>query len=416
MEIFARRESAVRSYCRTFPAVFTRARGVRMEDENGRSYLDFLSGAGALNYGHNPPELKAALVDYLTGDGVVHSLDLMTAAKGDFLEQLERRILEPRGLDHRVQFTGPTGTNAIEAALKAARRATGRRTVLRLRGGFHGMTLGALAMTDNPYHRDAAGVPLPDSRLMPFEGDPADDGDGGFATLASWLERAPAAELPAAVLIETVQGEGGVRPASDAWLARLADLLAAHGVLWIADEVQVGCGRTGTFFSFESCGRTPDLVVLSKSISGYGLPLALVLLRPELDGWRPGEHNGTFRGHNPAFVTGAEALRRFWSDDTFERSIRAKGAHARARLERIAAAHPGICGPPRGRGLILGLPFRDAELAARVSAAAFEHGLIIERSGPADEVVKLLPPLVISESDLDEGIDILAAALAEATA
>ncbi len=421
MQPFDRLESEVRSYCRSFPALFTTARGATLTDAEGRTWLDFFAGAGALNYGHNPPEVKAALLDYLASDGITHALDLHTTAKAAFLESLHARVLAPRGLDHKVMFPGPTGTNAVEAALKLARKATGRTEVLSFSNGFHGMTLGALSVTGNRTKRRGAGVPLAFTSAVPFEGELGDGcatctrGAGERCCTLDVLERALAnpssgTDLPAAVIVEAVQGEGGARAASAAWLREVRAITRRHGVLLILDDIQAGCGRTGDFFSFEEAGIVPDLITLSKSLSGMGLPLAVVLVRPELDVFAPGEHNGTFRGFNPAFVTARAALETWWQGDALSRHVRARSAQARARLEAMAT---GRRARVTGRGLMLGLRFDDPAVATAASRAAFERGLLIETAGPRDEVVKLLPPLTITEEELAEGLDLLAEALSE---
>ncbi|HEX2077629.1 MAG TPA: diaminobutyrate--2-oxoglutarate transaminase [Longimicrobium sp.] len=406
METFDRMESAVRSYCRSFPVVFTSATGATLTDEDGREYLDFFSGAGALNYGHNPPRMREAMIEYLRADGVMHSLDLATAAKRRFLERFDEVILRPRGMSYRVQFPGPTGTNAVEAALKLARKATGRQTVACFANGYHGMTLGALAVTGNAAKRRGAGVPLSHAFPLPFDRDlgPGTDSLEYFEQLLD--NTGSGMELPAAVIVETVQAEGGVKVAGAPWLVRLERIAREHGIVLIVDDIQVGCGRTGRFFSFEEAGIRPDIVCLSKSISGNGLPLALVLIRPDLDVWAPGEHNGTFRGNNLAFVTAAEALS-FWVDDTLSRDVARKGARVHERLGGMAARFPEARAHVRGRGLIQGL-FCDAPgLAGEVSAGAFARGLIVETAGPGDEVLKLLPPLTVRDDELERALDIV---------
>ena len=307
MKTFNRIESNVRSYCRSFPTVFTRASGATLVGEDGRRYLDFLSGAGTLNYGHNNPRIKARLLEYLESDGIVHGLDMATVAKREFLERFEQTILLPRGLSYKVQFTGPTGANAVEAALKIARNVTGRSNIVAFTNGFHGVTLGAVAATANSHYRDAAGLPPSGTSFVPY------DGYLGDLDTTEYLDRvltdgSSGVDHPAAVIVETVQGEGGVNVATAAWLRRLEAVCRRHDVLLIVDDIQAGCGRTGTFFSFEDAGIRPDLVTLSKSLSGYGMPMSVVLMRPELDQWKPGEHNGTFRGNNLAFVTATPAL------------------------------------------------------------------------------------------------------------
>lgn len=415
MQTFASLESEVRTYSRAFPTVFGRAVGSELFDEDGRRYLDFFSGAGALNYGHNNPRFKQRIKDYLDADGVTHSLDMATAAKREFLQRFQRTILAPRGLCHKVQFAGPTGTNAVEAAIKLARKATGRTNVVFFTNAFHGMTLGSLAVTGNSAKRAGAGVPLAHAVPVPFEGY-LGGGEDSLRYLEAFLEDSSSGlDRPAAVILETIQAEGGVNVASVEWLHRLAELLRRHGILLIVDEIQTGCGRTGTFFSFEHAGLQPDLITLSKSISGFGLPMALVLIEPKLDVWAPGEHNGTFRGNNLAFITGAEALS-YWEDDNLARDVLRKSDLARRRLEEIAARYPETGASVRGRGLLLGLDLRTRGLGDEVSQAAFRRGLLIEAVGPRDNVLKLLPPLVISDAELLEGLDILEDALAEVLA
>jgi len=409
MQIIERYESEVRGYCRAFPTVFTSARGGYLTDVDGRRYLDFFAGAGVLSYGHNHPRLKERLIEYLSEDHVVHALDMATVAKERFLERFQEVILEPRGLDYKVQFPGPTGTNAVEAALKLARKVTGRERVVFFTNGFHGMTLGSLAVTGNRMKRSGAGVPLSGATPVPFDGYL----DGSFDSLdyleAMLSDTSSGLDKPAAVILETIQAEGGVNVASMDWLRRLAEMLERHGVLLIVDDIQVGCGRTGPFFSFEDAEIEPDIVCLSKALSGYGLPLAVVLLKPEHDVWTPGEHNGTFRGHNPAFVTATAALD-FWEGEGLRPATEAKAARVEKRLETLAERHPKLIRDVRGRGLIQGVEMVEG-LAEKVSRECFERGLVIETAGPASEVLKLLPPLTLSKAELDAGLDIIAAAL-----
>ncbi|WP_405059931.1 diaminobutyrate--2-oxoglutarate transaminase [Kribbella sp. NBC_01505] len=402
-------ESEVRVYSRSWPDMFTRASGDRIHTADGSVYLDFFMGAGALNYGHANPLLKAPLIDYLNADGIVHSLDMMTEAKSDFLRSFQDLVLGPRDLDYKVQFTGPTGTNAVEAALKLARKVTGRETVVAFTRSFHGVSLGALAVTANADKRAGAGVPLDHVLRIPYDGF-GQHGVCGLDLLDDLIgDPGSGISLPAAVIVETVQGEGGVNIAGVAWLQRLAALCRRWDILLVVDDIQAGCGRTGGFFSFEAAGITPDIVCLSKSISGYGLPMALTLFRRELDVWSPGEHNGTFRGSNPAFVTATAALRTYWSDDLLSKEIAAKSELVSEYLTAICARHPGVV--HRGRGLFWGLEFDEPGLARRVSAAAYQDGLLVETSGPDDEVVKLLPSLLISAADLRAGLGILGSAI-----
>src|SRR4051812_12497396 len=282
---FERLESEVRSYSRSFPTVFRRAVGSRLVDEAGREYLDFFAGAGALNYGHNHPVLKRALIEYLLADGITHGLDMATSAKREFLEAFDEIILRPRGLAYKLQFPGPGGANAVEAALKLARKVTGRTGVVGFGGSFHGMTLGALAVTGSAGPRASAHVPLRDATILPFEGPLDAYGD----------------TPPAAFIVETVQGEGGVNVTGAEWLRALERLARELGALLIVDDIQAGCERCGSFFSLGGGGLGPAMVALPKPPGGFALPLALTLIRPDLDVWSPGEHNGTFRGLNLAF-------------------------------------------------------------------------------------------------------------------
>ncbi|CAM5189714.1 Diaminobutyrate--2-oxoglutarate transaminase OS=Castellaniella defragrans OX=75697 GN=HNR28_000827 PE=3 SV=1 [Castellaniella defragrans] len=408
LKIFDRMESEVRGYIRSFPVIFSKARGSELFDEDGRRYIDFFSGAGTLNYGHNNPVLRERLVDYLESGGVVHGLDMATSAKKYFLQTLDRLILKPRGLDYKAQFTGPTGTNAVEAALKLVRQVKGRQNVIAFTHGFHGVSGGSLAATANRKFRQAAGMALGNTTFMPFDGYFGPD-----VNTMAYLERMlddPSSGLdrPAAVIVETVQGEGGVNVASQRWLRELERLCRRHDMLLVVDDIQVGCGRTGRFFSFEASGITPDVVTLSKSLSGFGLPMSLVLFRPELDIWEPGAHSGTFRGNNLAFVTASQAMESYWTDSALSERVAAHERRVRDWLENLVHSCRDADLAVRGRGLIQGLvtPPGD-EVAGRIARRAFEQGLVIETSGARDEVIKVLPALTISQELLEQGLEIL---------
>ncbi|MCY0938225.1 diaminobutyrate--2-oxoglutarate transaminase [Streptomyces sp. H34-S4] len=414
LSVFETVESEVRSYCRAWPVVFERATGSRLYDEHGRGYLDFFAGAGSLNYGHNNPVLKRALLDYLERDGITHGLDMSTTAKRAFLETFRSHILEPRALPYKVMFPGPTGTNAVEAALKLARKVKGRESVVSFTNAFHGMSLGSLAVTGNAFKRAGAGVPLVHGTPMPF-----DNYLGGRTPDFLWFERlledqGSGLNHPAAVIVETIQGEGGINVARAEWLRTLADLCRRRDMLLIVDDIQMGCGRTGEFFSFEEAGITPDIVTLSKSISGYGLPMSLCLFKPELDLWEPGEHNGTFRGNNPAFVTATAALETYWGDSVLRERTLVQGGRIESALRELCGEHARLGATYRGRGMVWGIEFTRKDLAAEVCRRAFEHGLLIETSGPEGEVVKLLPPLTVTGDELDEGLAVLARSVREA--
>jgi len=408
MTIYARRESEVRSYCRSFPVEFVAGRNATLTDATGREYVDFLAGCSSLNYGHNDPDMKSALIEHIAGDGIAHGLDMHTDAKTAFLDTFERLVLKPRGMDHKVMMVGPTGTNAVEAAMKLARKVTGRETIVAFTNGFHGMTMGALAATGNVGKRAGGGMPLQGVVHMPYEG--AIEGVDSLQLIEAMLDNPSSGiDAPAAFLIEVVQGEGGLNAASADFLRGLKRLAERHGALLIADDIQAGVGRTGPFFSFEGTGVTPDLIPLAKSLSGMGLPFAALLLRPDLDVWKPAEHNGTFRGNNHAFVTARVALEKFWSDDTFQKLTEAKAEFLGRRLSEIALLIPGA--RLKGRGMMRGIDVGSGTLAAAICADCFARGLVIETSGGHDEVVKVLAPLTIPETQLAQGLDIIEAAV-----
>ncbi|MEM8922495.1 MAG: diaminobutyrate--2-oxoglutarate transaminase [Actinomycetota bacterium] len=408
-----RLESEVRSYSRLWPQTFRTAHGATVIDDHGQDYLDFFAGAGALNYGHNNPAFTEALIEYLSGGGILHSLDVTTEAKVEFLEALERYVFAPRGMQYRVQFPGPTGTNAVEAAMKLARKVTGRHTVACFTNAFHGMSLGALAATGAAGPRAGAGQPLGGTVRLPFDGYLGPDTN--TLELFERMLGDPSSGLdhPAAVLLETTQAEGGINTASSSWLVELQRLCRENDMLLIVDDIQVGCGRTGPFFSFERADLRPDIVCLSKSISGLGLPLSLVLIDPAHDIWSPGEHNGTFRGNNAAFVTGRVALERYWADDVLSKQVDAHHQTVMDALAAIKALDPSAFGTLRGAGLIAGIECTEPTMARRIAANAFGRGLIIELAGARDEVVKVLPPLTIDGGDLDRGLAIMHDAAAE---
>lgn len=411
--IFSEMESAVQSYARSFPVVFNRARGSYLYDDEDNGYLDFLAGAGSLNYGHNNPLLKKALLEYIESDGITHGLDMHSSAKARFLESFREYILKPRDMDYRMQFTGPTGTNAVEAALKLARKITGRSTVVSFTNGFHGCSLGAVAVTGNQHHRGGAGVELGGVTRMPFCGYHGRDADTLKMMDKLLSDPSSGVDHPAAVIVEAVQGEGGLNVAANSWLQGLEKLCRKHKMLLILDDIQAGCGRTGTFFSFEPSGIKPDIVTLSKSIGGYGLPLAVVLLKPELDQWLPGEHNGTFRGNNHAFVTATAAIENYWKDDSFSLEVQKKSELVTRKLKQISEQEGMTELRLKGRGLMQGLECRNGDIASAISAEAFKRGLIIETAGNYSQVVKCFCPLTISEDDLLKGLNILEQSIAQ---
>jgi len=407
MKIFDEIESEVQSYARSFPRIFNKAQGEHLYDLEGNQYLDFLAGAGTLNYGHNNPVLKKKLLEYIESDGISHGLDLHTKAKGEFLNTFNEKILKPRNMDYMVQFTGPTGANAVEATMKLARTIKKRETIISFTNGYHGVTLGALASTGNEHHRGAAGTVLTGVNTVPYDGYL---GEGMDTT--SYLDKilsdsSSGVDHPAAIIVETVQGEGGITAASFAWLRNLQKVCKKHDLLLIVDDIQAGCGRTGSYFSFEDIGIEPDIITLSKSLSGYGLPFAVVLFKPEHDIWKPGEHNGTFRGNNLAFVTAKATIDHYWSDNLFSKEVKRKGAYIYERVQKIINTYGEGNFSSRGRGMFQGINCVDGDLANKITKLAFKKGLMIETSGADDHVIKFLCPLTITDQNLKKGIDIL---------
>lgn len=411
MRIFEQLESQVRSYIRSFPVIFERSKGAYLYDEQGKAYIDFFAGAGTLNYGHNHPKIIEAMIAYLQNDGILHGLDKATSAKKAFLQTLSETILEPRHMDYKVQFTGPTGTNAIESALKLARMVKGRSNVIAFTNAFHGLTMGSMAVTGNAFYRDEAFVNRANVSFMPFDGYFGEEVDTSLYLRRFLEDGSSGVDLPAAIILETIQAEGGVNVARDEWLRSVEKVCRDFDILLIVDEIQVGNGRTGRFFSFEESGIRPDIITLSKSIGG-GLPLALVLLRPELDQWKPGEHTGTFRGNNLAFVAAKEALE-YWSDSVLGEWVKHNSAILKEGLEALVQAFPELGMSARGRGLIYGLEIPLSGMAKEVSANCFQKGLVIELAGASDTVLKFLPPLIIEEETLREGLGIIKEAIGE---
>ncbi|MGD8317490.1 MAG: diaminobutyrate--2-oxoglutarate transaminase [Myxococcales bacterium] len=405
MRIFEEMESEVRGYVRSFPAMFDVAHGSLLFDEQGNRYIDFFAGAGTLNYGHNNPLITDALIEHLRRGGIVHGLDKATVAKRGFLQKLRDTILVPRNMTYKVQFTGPTGTNAVETALKLARMVKRRSNVISFTNGYHGLTMGALAVTGNNFYRDESYGARNNVAFMPYDGFLGPDIDT-IGVLRRYLEDGSSGvDIPAAIIVETVQGEGGINVASDEWLRGLEGICREFDILLIVDDIQVGNGRTGTFFSFERAGIHPDLVTFSKSLGG-GLPFAVLFMRPELDQWQPGEHTGTFRGNNLAFVAAEQALT-YWDNDDLARAVAYKGEILQGELQQIAAKYPELDPKVRGVGMIWGIELPQPGVARDASQEAFEHGLVLETAGANDQVLKFLPALTIEEELLREGLQIV---------
>ncbi|MFG2652378.1 diaminobutyrate--2-oxoglutarate transaminase family protein [Streptomyces sp. NPDC048436] len=434
------RESAARTYARALPIVPVRARGLTIEGADGRRYLDCLSGAGTLALGHNHPVVLEAIRKVLDSGAPLHVLDLATPVKDAFTTELFRTL--PRGLADRgrIQFCGPAGTDAVEAALKLVRTATGRDGMLAFTGAYHGMTSGALEASGGATDVRVARLPYPQDYRCPFGIGGAD----GAELAARWTESLlddtkSGVPHPAGMILEPVQGEGGVIPAPDDWLRRMREITEARAIPLIADEVQTGVGRTGAFWAVEHSGVVPDVMVLSKAIGG-SLPLAVVVYRDDLDVWQPGAHAGTFRGNQLAMAAGAATLAYVRENGLAERA-RVLGDHMLSRLRDLAAGHPCI-GDVRGRGLMIGVELVDPaaelpvsavpvepvgllgrrvrplppapELAAAVQRECLRRGLIVELGGRHSSVVRLLPPLTITDEQAAAILDRLADALSAA--
>lgn len=407
-------ESQVRSYCRSFPEVFTRSKGSYLYNAQGKAFLDFFAGAGALNYGHNNDYIKERVIAYLSEDGISHALDMTTEAKEEFLAVFQEKILAPLG-GYKVMFCGSTGTNAVEAALKLARKNTGRTNIFAFTGAFHGMTLGSLACTSGLDIREGGRVPLNNVTFMPYPSgfNTSFDTIGYMESLLT--DDHSGIEKPAAVIVEAVQAEGGIHVAPDQWLKDLAALCKRHDILLIFDEIQIGCGRTGSFFSFEEIGVRPDLVTVSKSISGYGLPMSLLLIKDQYDTFFPAEHNGTFRGNQLAFV-GAKAALEYRENVDLGNKTREDGAFVEAYLNSEITAIDSRF-EIRGKGMIWGIETVGVDptgaMAKLVTTKCFEKNLIIERAGRHDSVIKLLPPLTITREELISGMEIIKSSMQE---
>ncbi|MCF3144705.1 diaminobutyrate--2-oxoglutarate transaminase family protein [Streptomyces platensis] len=420
------RESAARTYARSLPIVPVRARGLTIEGADGRRYLDCLSGAGTLALGHNHPVVLEAIRTVLDSGAPLHVLDLATPVKDAFTTELFATLPGELAEKARIQFCGPAGTDAVEAAFKLVRTATGRDGLMAFSGAYHGMTSEALAASGGAQHTSVVRLPYPYDYRCPF----GTGGERGAELAARWTQNLlddhkSGVPSPAGMILEPVQGEGGVIPAPDGWLRRMREITAARQIPLIVDEVQTGVGRTGAFWAVDHSGIVPDVIVLSKAIGG-SLPLAVIVYREELDAWQPGAHAGTFRGNQLAMAAGAATLA-YVRANGLDRRAGELGARMLARLSSLAAAHDCI-GDVRGRGLMLGVELvdRDAdadatgarpaapELAAAVRDACLDRGLIVELGGRHSAVVRLLPPLTITDEQADAILDRLADAITAA--
>ncbi|ASG24398.1 diaminobutyrate--2-oxoglutarate transaminase [Nitrospirillum viridazoti] len=418
----AARESNARSYPRRIPLALRQAGGIYVRDGAGQLYIDCLAGAGTLALGHNHPDVVAALRDTLDSGLPLHTLDLTTPVKDRFVEDLFASLPADFAAKARIQFCGPTGADGIEAALKLTRTATGRRVVLGFSGAYHGMTQGALALMGNRAPKEPLGTMGADVQMLPYPYDyrcPFGLGgeagvDAGLSLIEQILVDPESGVLPpAAVVVEVVQGEGGVIPAPVRWLQGLRRLTREHGVALVVDEVQTGLGRTGRLYAFEHAGIEPDVLVLSKAIGG-GLPLSVVVYNQDLDRWAPGAHAGTFRGNQLAMAAGVETLRRIRADRLDEQAA-LLGHRLTQHLKALQIDHACL-GDVRGLGLMIGVEIvderrpqlrlgarpADGDLARTIQRRCLEQGLILEVGGRHGAVMRFLPPLIVTADEVDE--------------
>lgn len=421
-------ESNVRSYPRRLPLAIAKAKGAWIWDTRGQKFLDFLSGAGVLALGHHHPEVDAEIVAQIGNELPYQTLDLTSPVKNAFIQQLLDFL--PTGFfeDPRVQFCGPSGADAVEAAIKLARISTGRTGVISFHGGYHGVTSGALAVTGNLSMKQrqpetAVGVhffPYPYSYRCPFGLGGVDGARVGLRYIESALDDPESGiRKPAAMILEPIQGEGGVIPAPKFWLQEIRRITRERGIVLIVDEIQSGIGRTGEAFAFEESEISPDILVLSKAIGG-GLPLSTLVFESSMDAWRSGEHCGTFRGNQLAMAAGTKTLEIIRRDGICDRA-KMMGKRLGKGLRQLAAEEPGCIGEVRGRGLMIGVEIVDREAgdgrfpppfaperALRIQREALKRGLIMERGGRHGSIIRLLPPLIVTKEQVDSCVEIIA--------
>ena len=399
MNTFEKHESEIRAYCRAVPTVFKSSSNAIMIDENDKEFIDFFAGAGVLNFGHNNPKMKEAVIDFIQNDGVIQSLDMFTSVKRDFILAFNETILKPRKWeDRKVQFTGPTGTNAIEAALKLARKVTNRTEVVAFNRGFHGMTLGALACTANNAFRSSSGVPLNNVIRGTFN-----DMQSLENLRANMFDLGSGMLPPAAFIVESVQAEGGVRVATKEWLQGVQKLANDTGALFIIDDIQGASGRCGSYFSFDDLDVDPDIIVLAKGLGGLGTPIGMLVNKPEFDkAWGPGQHTGTFRGQGLSFVAGKVGIE-FFKDESFNEQTKIKGDIVRETLDTLNSKYKEVKGI-RQKGLMLAIDFENASIVKEITRKCFENALIIGACSTG-EIIKFIPPLTIEEETLKEGLN-----------
>jgi len=429
-----KRESNARSYPRRIPLAIKEAEGIYITDVEGRTYINCLAGAGTLALGHNHPVVIEAMHKVLHDRLPLHTLDITTEVKESFVDELFSSL--PEGFRERakIQFCGPTGGDAIEAALKLAKTATGRQSLLTFQGGYHGSTHGTMSISGNLAPKMKVQGLVPDTHFLPYPYDYrcpfGKGGEEGAALSASYIEQLlddPESGIlpPAAMIFETVQGEGGAIPASIEWLKEMRRITKERGIPLIIDEVQTGIGRTGEMFSFEHAGIVPDAFVLSKALGG-SLPLSVVVYDRDLDAWEPGAHIGTFRGNQMAMAAGTATLK-YVKEHHLASHASVIGEKLLQALRDMQQHYPEL-GDVRGRGLMIGVEMvdpsgkaspggaypADGALASRVQKECFDRGLIIEVGGRHGAVVRFLPPLIISDEQAEEVLSIFREAVAAA--
>ena len=431
LERQAQRESNARTYPRRIPIAIREAQGIYVKDADGNCYLDCLSGAGTLALGHNHPAVMHAMQDMMSANHPLHTLDLTTPIKDRFVEELFASLPSHFANHARIQFCGPTGADAVEAAVKLVKTATGRRSMLSFQGGYHGMTHGALSLTGNLTAKlavsglmtDVHFLPYPYAYRCPF----GLGGEAGHKTSSRYIEHIlddPEGGIvpPAGMIVELVQGEGGVIPAPDDWVRQIRRLTRDRHIPLIVDEIQTGLGRTGKLYAFEHAGITPDVVLLSKAIGG-SLPLSVVLYHESLDQWQPGAHAGTFRGNQMAMAAGIATLN-YIQEHRLADHAQAMGDRLLSHLKQIQTEFPCL-GDVRGRGLMIGVEVVDVNasanaqgnypaypaLARRIQQECLRRGLILELGGRYGSVVRFLPPLIVTAEQIDRIGDIVHASV-----
>jgi len=429
LERQAERESNARTYPRKLPIGIARAAGSYIEDVDGNVFIDFLTGAGVLALGHGHPEVVEAVERQLRT--LCHSLDFPTELKDEFTE-LQLSLLPAEMRDNtKIQFCGPAGANAVDAALKLCKTATGRGEIVAFQGAFHGSTHSAMAVTGLVAQKEPVANVMQGVHFFPYpypyrSALPPADGISAGQACAHYFETVlndPSGGVtrPAATIMEIVQAEGGVIPAPTDFVQAVRRVTSDLDVPLIVDEIQTGCGRTGTWFAFEQHGIIPDVILASKALGGIGMPIAVVFYNKRLDVWEPGAHTATFRGNQLAFAAGIAAVRIIQRDRVLD-NVREQSMYARERLDEFEAEHDFI-GEVRGVGLMLGIEIvdpltgaTDSVLARRIQRGALERGLIVELGGRDDCVVRFLPPLNVTRETLDQALDIVEATFADVAA